>query len=367
MTGVQQPDSEGLATAEELVGRVLEQAVGSLDIFAIYLGEQLGYYHALHEGGPATSGELAARTGTLERYTREWLEHGATTGFIAVDDVSAAPTARRFSLPPGYEQVFVNPHSPLFVAPLGRLFAAIGQQTSALVQSYRTGEGVSWQQFGDLARSAQGDFNRPFFESSLVSDYLARLPAVDGALRTAGARVAEIGCGVGWASIAIATGYPDARVDGFDIDVPSIELARANLVGSGVETRVAFHAGNAADALPETVYDFVCAFECVHDMPDPVSVLRSMRRMAKPGGTVLVMDERVAENFGNVGDLMERFFYGASILMCLPDGLSHSPSVGTGTVMRPATLRAYAQDAGFKDVTVLPLEHDLFRFYQLEL
>jgi ubiquinone/menaquinone biosynthesis C-methylase UbiE len=100
-------------------------------------------------------------------------------------------------------------------------------------------------------------------------------------------------------------------------------------------------------------------------MPDPVSVLRTMRRLAKPGGTVLVVDERVADQFGNVGDFLERLFYGFSIAVCLPDGMSHQPSAGTGTVMRPSTLKGYAREAGFRDVEVLPLEHDLFNFYRL--
>jgi SAM-dependent methyltransferase len=364
-----------LPSAEELVGRLLEQAVGGFEILSLYLGEQLGYYKALAESGPINSAQLAAQTQTAERYAREWLEQQATAGFLTVPDTSADAVARVYVLPAHYEAVLVDPHSELFVAPLGRFMAGVGQQSEALLDAYRQGSGVSWAQFGDLARTAQADFNRPFFEHTLVTGYVSQIPEVDQALRLAGARVAEIGCGAGWASIALALGYPEATVAGLDIDSPSVEMARANLKGSGAEERVRFHDRDAADltnaAMDEGLvagsFDLVCAFECIHDMPDPVSVLKAMRMLAKADGTVLVMDERVGEEFGQFGDLVERFMYAASLLVCLPDGLSHKPSVGTGTVMRPATLRTYAIEAGFRDLEILPLEHDLFRFYRLKV
>lgn len=234
-----------------------------------------------------------------------------------------------------------------------------------MLHAYRTGGGVSWSEFGDAARTAQADFNRPFFTHSLVPGYLSQIPELDAALRRPGARVAEIGCGAGWASIAIATAYPVCTVDGFDIDAPSIAMAITNRDGAGVGARVEFHHRDAAQVDTTEGYDLVCALECIHDMPDPVSVLRAMRARAKPGATVLVMDERVGEAFGNIGDLIERMFYGFSLAVCLPDGLSHSPSVGTGTVMRPATFEGYAKQAGFSGVETLPLEHDMFRFYRL--
>lgn len=362
MTTVAAP---AIATAEELVGRLLEATIGAMDIFSIYLGEQLGYYRALHEQGPATSAELAQRTGTHERYAREWLEQQATTGILTVADAATAPTARLYSLPAGYEEVLVNPESEMFVAPVGRFLAGTIRQSRGLLDAYRTGGGVSWSDFGDEARTGQADFNRPFFQHSLVPGYVSQVEGLDAALKAPGARVAEIGFGGGWASIAMARAYPGAIVEGFEIDAPSVELARENAAASGLAGRVTFHHRDAGDAGIDGQCDLVCAFECVHDMPDPVSVLRTMRRLAKPGGTVLVMDEKVGETFGNVGDFTERLFYGFSITMCLPDGMSHQPSVGTGTVMRPDTFRKYAAEAGFSAVEILPLEHDLFRFYRL--
>ena len=349
---------------EDLVGRLLESAVGAMDLFALYAGEKLGWYRSLAADGPATSTELAARTGTNERYTREWLEQQATTGILVADDATNG-SMRRFTLPEGYASVLVDPESDLFMAPIGRFVAATFAQAEPIVEAFRHGGGVAWKAFGEDMRTAQSDFNRPFFQNSLVSGYLSQVPALDDALSATGARVAEIGPGGGWAAVAVARAYPNARVDGFDIDAASCELANANVRAAGLADRVTITHKDAGSTDLEGRYDLVCAFECVHDMPDPVSVLATMRRLVKPGGTVLVMDERVGEEFGAVGDLIERLFYGFSLGVCLPDGMSHPGSVGTGTVMRPGTFRGYCKDAGFSEVEILPLEHDMFRFYRL--
>lgn len=353
------------APVEALVGRILEAAVGGLDVLSVYLGEQLGYYRALAEGGALTSAELAARTGTHERYAREWLEQQATTQFLAVDLPEADEAQRRYSLPEGYAEVFVNELSPAFVAPIGRFLKVMGTSAGALLPAYRSGTGISWAAMGEDARTAQADFNRPFFLGSLVDDYLGQLPEVHGALQQPGARVAEIGPGGGWALVALARAYPELRGDGFEVDGESVALATRNLVEAGVSDRFTVHELDAAQAPGAGEYDLVAALECIHDMADPVAVLEAMRRLAKPGGTVLVVDERVADEFGAFGDLIERFFYGASLFVCLPDGMSAQPTAATGTVMRTGKLREYALAAGFSDLEVLPLEHDLFRFYRL--
>lgn len=358
-------DASVSAGPEELVGRLLEAANGALDLFSVYLGEQLGYYASLDADGPATPAELAARTGTHERYVREWLEQQATTGLLSVEDASAPPGARSYALPTGYELVLVDQESDLFAAPMGRFLAASAGQAENLLAAYRTGGGVSWAQFGNAARTAQADFNRPFYQNHLVQDYLANVPGLAARLSAQGARIAEIGSGGGWASIAMAKAYPGAAVEGFDIDGPSVEMARKNASAAGLDGRVVFHHEDAAKVDGAEGYDLVAAFECIHDMPDPVGALRTMRKMAGPHGCVLVMDEKVGDAFGNVGDFMERLFYGFSIVVCLPDGMSRQPSAGTGTVMRPSTLTGYAKDAGFTTVEILPLEHEMFRIYQL--
>jgi 2-polyprenyl-3-methyl-5-hydroxy-6-metoxy-1,4-benzoquinol methylase len=180
-----------------------------------------------------------------------------------------------------------------------------------------------------------------------------------------GARIADVGCGAGWASLALARAYPQSIVDGFDLDPPSIELARENAAGAGLVDRVHFHLADAA-GLAGAGYDAAFAFECLHDMPAPVDVLAAMRHAVVPDGAVVVMDEAVSDEFTAPGDDVERLMYAYSVLICLPDGMAHQPSAGTGTVMRPQTLRRYAREAGFSDVTTLPIkDFGFWRFYEM--
>jgi len=179
------------------------------------------------------------------------------------------------------------------------------------------------------------------------------------------ARVADIGMGLGWSSIALAEGYPNIQVDGFDLDTASVEAASANAATSAAADRVKFHVRDAGDPALAGQYDLAMAIECIHDMPNPVSVLRAMRRLVGNRGPVLVVDEEVADRFIAPGDDVERYMYGFSILHCLPVGMVDQPSVATGTVIREATMRHYAEEAGFTQIELLPVEHDFFRFYRL--
>ncbi|MGH2559583.1 MAG: SAM-dependent methyltransferase, partial [Thermomicrobiales bacterium] len=171
--------------------------------------------------------------------------------------------------------------------------------------------------------------------------------------------------GLGWSSIAIAKAYPNARVDGFDLDEASVAAAQANAETAGVAGRVAFQVRDAGDPTLAGQYDFALAVECIHDMSNPVATLQAMHRLVGAGGTVLVVDEKVADVFTAPGDEVERYMYGFSILHCLPVGMTEQPSAGTGTVMRASTMRQYAEQAGYRAVDVLPIEHDFFRFYRL--
>lgn len=347
---------------DTLAQRLLDSTLGAFDLLAIYLGDRLGWYRSLLASGPATAAELADRTGTHPRYTLEWLEQQAVTGLLTVDTANGADD-RRFSLPVGTAEVLTDTGSLDYLAPLARMFAGSACQLPALLDAYRTGGGVSWAQMGSDARESQADMNRPWYEHEL-SGTLASVPDLDAVLRRADARIADVGCGGGWSTLGLARAYPAARVDGYDIDEPSVRMAVGN-TPADLTDRVAFHPADAVQ-LPESTFDVVFAFECIHDMPDPVSVLAAARRSLRPGGCVIVMDEAVAGEFGAPGDDTERLMYGFSLFVCLPDGMSHRPSAGTGTVMRPRTLGRYAAEAGFSGFEILPIEDfGFWRFYRL--
>ena len=344
-------------TADEFAERIFGAALNTFDVLAVAIGDRLGWYRALATG-PATPDELVSRAGGSARYAREWLEQQAATGYLTV-----SPDGR-FALPPGAAEVLTDSDSLSYLTPLARMIGAAAAQLPALVEANRNGGGVSWSQFGQDMRESQADMNRPIFLREPAGT-LARLPEIDAVLRRPGARIADVGCGAGWSSVALATAYPDATVAGWDIDDPSIEMARATAAERGLESRLTFTTGDAA-GLPANQFDAVFAFECIHDMPAPVQVLEAMRRATKPDGVTIVMDEAVAETFTAPASDVDRLMYGFSLFVCLPDGLSAESSVGTGTVMRPDILRSYAKSAGFSDIAVLDTgEFGFFRFYRM--
>ena len=354
-----------MSDAEAFAERVFGAVLGTMDVFSIHLGDRLGFYRALAEA-PATPVELAERTGTDARYAREWLEQQAVTGILQVADGDGVdPDARRFSLPAGHAEVLTRETSLNFMAPLPRMVSAAGIQLPALLEAYRTGGGVSWERFGADMRESQADVNRPPFQQLLGPEYLVKVPDVFERLSGGPATVADLGCGAGWSSIGIAESFPDATVHGYDVDAPTVELARKNASEAGVGDRVTFEVVDASDDSLAGDHDLVIALECVHDLAQPVGFLATMGRLAADDGAVIVGDMNVAESFTAPGDDIERLMYGYSILICLPDGRSQPNSAATGTAMRPATFERYATEAGFASVEILPIETDFWRFYRL--
>jgi 2-polyprenyl-3-methyl-5-hydroxy-6-metoxy-1,4-benzoquinol methylase len=352
------------AAREAAVRRVFDATAGAMDLIAMYLGDRLGYYSILASDGPVTPGQLASRTGTHERYAQEWLEQQTVTGILEVENSSDDARSRLYRLPEAWCEVLADRDSLEYMAPLAQAFMGALAPIHKIVQAYRTGGGVSFADYGADLREGQARMNRVPFLQLLGQEWIQAIPGIKEALSAPDAHVADIGCGAGWSSIGVALAFPTVEVDGFDSDAASIELARTNALEYGVSDRVRFSIADVSEFRPPSGYDLVMALECVHDMGDPVGALRTMRTVVKPGGAVLIMDERVGDRFTPQGEGLEFLMYGFSIVHCLPAGM-HDGNACTGTVMRTPTLRRYADQAGFRDVVVLPIEHPMFRFYQL--
>jgi 2-polyprenyl-3-methyl-5-hydroxy-6-metoxy-1,4-benzoquinol methylase len=354
---------EAAARRDALVERMSSSAVGAFDLFSVYLGDVLGLYRALAERGPLTSAELADAAGVHERYAREWLEQQAASELLDVDQDG---NTRRFRLPAGHDEVLLDVSSLNYSTPIAYSVLASIRPIDKLLEAFRNGGGVPYADYGDDAHESQAAGTRPLFENLLGQEWLPAVPELHERLRAEpAARVADVACGQGRSSIAVARAYPKVRVDGIDADRASIERARDNLAGSGVEDRVAFHKRDAADPELAGRYDVVTIFEALHDMSYPVEALRAARELLADGGLVLIADERTEDKFTAPASDRERLFYGYSVFHCLPVGMIGEGAAGTGTVMRADTLKRYAEEAGFSSCEVLPIEADTWRFYLL--
>jgi 2-polyprenyl-3-methyl-5-hydroxy-6-metoxy-1,4-benzoquinol methylase len=361
MTTATSVDTSAGALAERLFANTL----GALDLFCVYVGDQLGLYRVLAGAGPSTAEELADAARVNGRYAREWLEQQAMAGVLEVE-VASTDAERRYLLPPGHEEVLLGQDSPHYMAPMAQLLVGGVQPIHAVLTAFRTGQGVPYADYGPDMRQGQERFTRPLFDNLLAAEWFPALPAIHHRLLAdPPARVADIACGVGRSSLAIARAYPKVTVDGIDLDPASIEQAQELLRGSGLEDRVEFSCQDAADSRLSGRYDLVTIFEAVHDLAHPVDALTSARMLLSSGGSVLVADERTGEHFAlDAGDV-ERLYYGMSVLHCLPVGMVGDNAAGTGTVMREETVRTYARQAGFAACVIAPIENDFWRFYRL--
>jgi ubiquinone/menaquinone biosynthesis C-methylase UbiE len=348
------------AKTEAFSGRVLEEINTAMSVMNLYLGHRLGLFRSMAEHGPITSGQLAARTGYDERYLREWLDAMTVNGYIEHREDTGA-----FHIVPEHAVALTDRNDPNFVAPFLCWLPGLAGVLKPLRGAFRTGGGVPYEAYGAHTLEAIGTGNRSMFVNDYVSSWIPALPDVHSKLQE-GARVADIGCGLGWSSISLALGFQRVSIDGYDLDTASIEQAEANAQDAGVEERVEFHVAAAEDIDAKGRYDLVTAFEVIHDMAYPVEALKRMREMLAPGGVVLIADEAVGDTLEENSDFYGRFMYNFSVLHCLPQAKVFPNSAETGTVMGPAKLRAYAEMAGFTKVEVLPIENGFWRFYRLE-
>lgn len=351
------PAAEGAARA--LSVRLFLAALATQESMAAYLGVKLGLYESLHRDGPATVAQLASRTGLAPRYLREWLEQQAVCGLLDHSDPFGSAESRVYRLPPGHERVLVASDDPLSLVsgalmPIGGVAAAL----PALLSAFATGAGVPDEVFGDDWRQGHGGANRAVYTHQLAGWLRRHVPLV-----VAPQRIADIGCGAGWASLALARAFPSATVVGYDLDAPAVASASIAAKEAGLADRVSFEVADAVSLTGD--FDLVCLFDTLHELPAPVEVLRACRRLRADGGTVLVMDAHVADRFTAPGDEVERFQYATSLLHCLPAGLAAEGSTAQGTVMRLTAVRSLVRSAGYADLRYVDLDDRFHRLYEL--
>jgi SAM-dependent methyltransferase len=354
------------AQRDALVERLVDATVASMETLSVYLGLRLGLYTALVEGGAATADRLAAWTGVDGRYAREWLEQQAVAGLIEVDDPRLPAHERSYRLPEAHREVLLDELSASYAGPLTFFLGSVATILPDLVDVFRSGRGIPFERYGPDLRDHIELLNRPMFTHQLATEWLPAAPEVHTRLQSdPPARVADLACGSGWSSIAIARAYPKVTVEGIDLDEASVTKARANAIEAALTDRVRFTVGDVTHGSLDGRFDAAFMFEALHDLAQPVEALRSIRDRLWDGASLIVGDERVAEVFTAPGDELERLMYGFSILHCLPAGRVTSPSTATGTVLRPDTVRRFATDAGFTGFEILPIDHDMWRFYRL--
>lgn len=355
--------------ADALAGRLVESMVPGLELLTVEFGRRLGLYEALALGGAVTARELAERAGIHPRVAREWLEQQATAGFIAVGVSSDDPDLRRFMLPEAYIPVLLDEESPAYALGAATMFAGTASAFEDVLEASRTGSGVSYGAFGAGVRHGLQQLNRPGYVNDLAA-WVVELPDVLERLAHGG-RILDLGSGTGWSSIALARAFPNAEVIGIELDGASVAEARTLAAEQDLSSRVRFVRADAtvqADVVSHAggEFDLVTIFEALHDMNEPEAALRVARSLLAPSGSVLIGDEKVADEFTPGGDFLERLNYGFSLLHCLPATMAEGEGTANGTVLRQDTVRTWAIEAGFSATMVLPIEHPFWRFYRLD-
>jgi Methyltransferase domain len=325
------------------VGKMLGDLGGAFSVPTVRIGIRLGLFEALTQG-PATSVELAKRTGLAERYVREWAMAQACSGYL---DLDAATDA--FSISPESAMVFAVKDSPVYLAGAFDLVAAMIEAEGKVEAAFRTGEGVGWGESGGCLFCAVGAFFRPGYVNNLVQSWI---PALDGmqARLESGAKVADIGCGVGFSTLIMAKAFPNARFVGYDFHEPSIADARKHAEAHGVADRVRFEVARAKDIV-ESEFDLLTAFDCLHDMGDPAGCATHLRTLLKPDGAWMICEPIAADRaVDNVGSPVSRLYYNASTMICVPTSLDQEVGAALGAQAGEPKLTEVLTGAGFTRV-----------------
>ena len=335
---VRVPDPEKL---NAFVGKMLGDFGAAASAVLILIGDKVGLYRELGKGEALTSDELAKRTGTVERYVREWLANQAASGYVDYD-----PETQRFSLPPEQGFMLAEESSPLYIHGAFQVVEAMMAARAQITERFRTGEGFGWHEHDRALFEGTERFFRPGYNAHLIAEWIPALEGVESKLR-AGAKVADVGCGLGASTIIMAQAYPKSTFHGFDYHAGSIELTKQRAEAAGVSDRVTFEVASAK-GFPGVGYDLITSFDCLHDMGDPVSAAERVRAALAPDGTWMLVEpfagDRLEANLNPVG----RIFYAASTMLCIPNSLSQEVGAALGAQAGEAKMRTVMQDAGFR-------------------
>ena len=325
------------------VGKMLRDLGGAFSVPTVRIGIRLGLFDAL-ASGPATSEELALKTGLAERYVREWAMAQACNGYLNLDVESDA-----FSMSPEAAMVFSVKDSPVYLAGAYDLVAAMIDAEPKVEAAFRSGGGVGWGETGGCLFCAVGAFFRPGYVNNIVQSWI---PALDGmeAKLASGGRVADIGCGVGFSTLLMAKAFPQSEVIGYDFHAPSIDDARKHAADHGLDGRVRFEVARAKD-IGDGEFDLITAFDCLHDMGDPEGCARHLHSCLKSDGSWLICEPIAADQpSDNVGSPVSRLYYNASTMICVPTSLDQEVGAALGAQAGEAKLTEVLTAAGFGTV-----------------
>ena len=321
----------------EFLGRFVGDLGATVAAGSVVLGDRLGLYRALVDA-PANADELAERTGTTARYVSEWLRGQAAGGYVTYDAASDT-----YSLTPEQAFALADPDGPVFMPGAFQLALGALQAEQRIAANFRDGSGFGWHEQTENVHIGCERFFRPGYASNVVSSWIPALDGVSAKLQ-AGARVADVGCGLGASTVLMAQAYPQSTFFGSDYHRESIDLARKRADDAGVA--ITFEVAGAQD-YPGSGYDLVTTFDCLHDMGDPLAAARHIRETLAPDGTWMIVEpfagDTVAENMNPVG----RVYYSFSTLLCVPSALSQHGGYSLGAQAGEAAIRQVVTDAGF--------------------
>jgi 2-polyprenyl-3-methyl-5-hydroxy-6-metoxy-1,4-benzoquinol methylase len=324
----------------ELLGKGIVDFGATFHAALIRIGDKLGLYKGLAAGGPQTPAELAKRTGTSERYVREWASNQAAGGYVTYE-----PASGKFSLTEEQAFVLADESSPAFLPGAFQVALAAARAEEELTERFKTGKGMGWHEHHPELFVGTERFFRPGYAANLVSSWIPSLEEVEEKLKK-GARVADVGCGLGASTVLMAKSYPKSEFVGFDYHDKSIEKARDRAREAGLGGNIRFEIAMAKN-YPGKDYDFVTFFDCLHDMGDPKGASAHVHSTLKKDGTWMIVEpfagDKLEDNLNPVG----RAYYGASTLLCTPASLSQEVGLALGAQAGEKRLREVVTGGGF--------------------